>query len=58
LLDGSGKKTKLGPVELASKSKEVREFDGRMYVMEEAITGDFAFIKAWKADPMGNVQFR
>ncbi|RJE27266.1 hypothetical protein PHISCL_00397 [Aspergillus sclerotialis] len=33
-------------------------FDGKSYVMEEAIKGDYAFVKAWKADKLGNCQFR
>lgn len=33
-------------------------FDGRNYVMEEAITGDFALVKGYKADRAGNVVFR
>lgn len=37
---------------------QVREFNGRPYVLEEAITGDFALIKAWKADKLGNLIFR
>ncbi|KAL4609210.1 succinyl-CoA:3-ketoacid coenzyme A transferase 1, mitochondrial-like [Arapaima gigas] len=37
---------------------QVREFNGRHYVMERAITGDFALVKAWKADQAGNVVFR
>ena len=45
-------------VELASEPRETRQFGGRGYVMEEAITGDFAFIKGWKADTRGNVVFR
>jgi len=36
----------------------VREFKGRKYIMEEAITGDFALVKAWKADTKGNLVFR
>jgi 3-oxoacid CoA-transferase A subunit len=38
--------------------KEHREFNGRTYLMEEAITADFAFIRAWKADEFGNLVFR
>ncbi|WP_152223835.1 MULTISPECIES: CoA transferase subunit A [unclassified Pseudomonas] len=38
--------------------KEVREFEGRHYVMERAITGDFAIVKGWKADHYGNVIYR
>lgn len=37
---------------------QVREFNGRRYIMEKAITGDFALIKAWKADKAGNIVFR
>lgn len=40
------------------EGKEVREFNGRNYILEEAIQGDFAIAKAWKADPQGNVMFR
>lgn len=38
--------------------KEVREFDGRKYILEESITGDFAIVKAWKADRYGNAIYR
>ena len=38
--------------------KDVREFDGRNYILEEAITGDFALVKAWKADRYGNAVYR
>jgi 3-oxoacid CoA-transferase subunit A len=41
-----------------SEGKEEREFKGRRYILEEAITGDFAIIKAWKADKFGNLVFR
>ncbi|MCV6590375.1 MAG: CoA transferase subunit A [Marinobacterium sp.] len=40
------------------EGKEVREFDGRKYIMEESITGDFAIVKGWKADRYGNVVYR
>lgn len=40
------------------EGKEVREFNGRKYIMEESITGDFAIVKAWKADRYGNLVFR
>ncbi|EFC47705.1 coenzyme A transferase family protein [Naegleria gruberi] len=45
-------------IEIASKPREVREFNGRKYLMEEWIRGDFALIKGWKADEHGNVVFR
>jgi 3-oxoacid CoA-transferase A subunit len=38
--------------------KEVREFDGRMYVMEKALHADFAIVKAWKGDKHGNLIFK
>ena len=41
-----------------SEGKEIREFDGRKYVLEKAIRGDFAFVKAWKGDKFGNLVFR
>jgi 3-oxoacid CoA-transferase subunit A len=40
------------------EGKEVREFDGRSYILEESITGDFAIVKGWKADRYGNVIYR
>ncbi len=38
--------------------KEVKVFNGRHYIMEESITGDFAIVKAWKADRYGNLIYR
>jgi len=38
--------------------KEVREFDGKMYLMEHALHANFALVKAWKGDTMGNLVFR
>ncbi|WP_317932626.1 CoA transferase subunit A [Halioxenophilus sp. WMMB6] len=38
--------------------KESREFNGRHYILEESITGDFAIVKGWKADRYGNVVYR
>src|SRR5215813_12346445 len=43
---------------LIAEGKETREFNGRMYVMERALTADFAFVKAWKGDTMGNLIYR
>jgi 3-oxoacid CoA-transferase subunit A len=40
------------------EGKEVREFDGRHYILEEAIQGDFSIAKAWKGDRYGNLVFR
>uniref|UniRef100_H3CHS4 Succinyl-CoA:3-ketoacid-coenzyme A transferase n=1 Tax=Tetraodon nigroviridis TaxID=99883 RepID=H3CHS4_TETNG len=52
------KYNKDGSIAIASEKREVREFNGRQYIMEKAITGDFALIKAWKADKAGNIVFR
>lgn len=41
-----------------AEGKEVRQFDGRHYILEEAIRGDFALVKGWKADWYGNVVYR
>ena len=38
--------------------KETREINGRMYVLEEALHADFALVKAWKGDTMGNLIFK
>jgi len=38
--------------------KEVREFNGKMYLMENALHADFSIVKAWKGDSMGNLVFR
>jgi len=47
-----------GSVAKQSEKKEEREFDGRRYVLERAITGDFAIVKAWKGDRFGNLVYR
>ncbi|XP_019120058.1 succinyl-CoA:3-ketoacid coenzyme A transferase 1, mitochondrial [Larimichthys crocea] len=52
------KYNKDGSIAIASEKREVKEFNGRHYIMEKAITGDFALIKAWKADKAGNIVFR
>uniref|UniRef100_A0A672GBK3 Succinyl-CoA:3-ketoacid-coenzyme A transferase n=1 Tax=Salarias fasciatus TaxID=181472 RepID=A0A672GBK3_SALFA len=52
------KYNKDGSIAIASEKREVKEFNGRHYVMEKAITGDYALIKAWKADRAGNIVFR
>lgn len=43
---------------VVADGKETRDFDGRMYVMERAITADFALVKAWKGDKWGNLIYR
>jgi len=44
--------------DMKSEPRQVMEFGGKPYVMETAITGDVALVKAWKADKMGNLVFR
>lgn len=48
---------KNGKVTVSSAAKPVQSFNGRNYVMEESIFADFAFVKAQKADPLGNLIF-
>jgi len=43
---------------MVAEGKEIREFHGRKCVMERALRGDFAFIKAWKGDRWGNLIYR
>jgi 3-oxoacid CoA-transferase subunit A len=41
-----------------AEGKETKEFNGKTYLLEEGIVGDFALVKAWKADTLGNLVFR
>lgn len=41
-----------------AEEKETKVFDGKTYVLERAIKGDFALVKAWKGDPYGNLVYR
>ena len=41
-----------------AQGKEVREFDGKPYLMEYALHADFAMVKAWKGDTLGNLVFK
>ncbi|QDE40021.1 CoA transferase subunit A [Luteibacter pinisoli] len=50
--------TRTGYGTQVAEGKETREFDGQMYVMERSIVADVALVKAWKADPSGNLVFR
>jgi 3-oxoacid CoA-transferase subunit A len=50
--------TPTGVGTMIAEGKEVREFNGRKYVLERALRGDFAFIKAWKGDRWGNLVYR
>lgn len=50
--------TATGVGTLVAEGKHHKVFDGREYILEEAIKGDFAIVKAWKADPHGNLIYR
>jgi 3-oxoacid CoA-transferase subunit A len=50
--------TPTGVGTVVAEGKEVREFDGRKYVLERALPADFAFVKAWKGDKWGNLIYR
>lgn len=50
--------TPTGVGTIVADGKETRVFDGRRYVMERWIKGDFALVKAWKGDKWGNLVFR
>jgi 3-oxoacid CoA-transferase subunit A len=50
--------TRTGVGTLVAEGKEVREFDGELYVMERGLTADLSIVKAWKGDEAGNLVFR
>ncbi len=50
--------TPAGVGTVVADKKEVREFDGRSYLMERALSADFALIKAWRGDRLGNLVYR
>jgi 3-oxoacid CoA-transferase A subunit len=50
--------TPTGVGTLVAEGKDIREFDGRKYVLERALKADFALVKAWKGDHSGNLIFR
>jgi 3-oxoacid CoA-transferase subunit A len=50
--------TPTGVGTLVAEGKEVREFDGKTYVMERSLRADVALVKAWKADRQGNLIYR
>jgi 3-oxoacid CoA-transferase subunit A len=50
--------TPAGVGTLVAEGKEVRQFNGRSYLMEHALTADFALIKAWRGDRLGNLVYR
>ena len=50
--------TKTGVGTLVAEGKEVREFDGELYVMERGLKADLSLVKAWKGDAEGNLVYR
>jgi 3-oxoacid CoA-transferase subunit A len=50
--------TPTGVGTIVAEGKEAREFDGRTYLMERCLKADFALVKAWKGDRMGNLVYR
>ena len=50
--------TQTGVGTVIADGKEVKEFDGKEYILERGIVADLAIVKAWKADPTGNAIFR
>lgn len=62
VIQDGGFPIKLGPdgktTVIGAPPREGRTFNGKDYIMEEAITGDFSIVKGWKADTLGNVVFK
>jgi 3-oxoacid CoA-transferase subunit A len=50
--------TRTGVGTLVADGKEVREFDGELYVMERGLTADLSIVKAWRGDHAGNLAYR
>ena len=50
--------TKTGVGTLVAEGKEHKDFDGETYILERGIVTDLAIVKAWKADPFGNLVYR
>jgi 3-oxoacid CoA-transferase subunit A len=50
--------TKTGVGTIIAEGKEHKEFNGQTYVLERGIVADLSIVKAWKADPSGNLVFR
>jgi 3-oxoacid CoA-transferase subunit A len=50
--------TATGVGTVVADGKEIREFNGRRYLLEHALTADFALVKAWKGDRLGNLIYR
>lgn len=50
--------TPAGVGTVVAEGKEIREFDGRKYLLEQALTADFALVRAWRGDRLGNLVYR
>lgn len=50
--------TKTGVGTMIAEGKEHKDFDGQTYILERGIVADLSIVKAWKADPSGNLVFR
>jgi 3-oxoacid CoA-transferase subunit A len=50
--------TKTGVGTLVAEGKETKVFDGREYLLERSVVGDFSLVAAWKADRLGNLVYR
>ena len=50
--------TPAGAGTIVAEGKETREFEGKLHIMERALTADFALVKAWKGDRLGNLVYR
>jgi 3-oxoacid CoA-transferase subunit A len=50
--------TRTGVGTIIAEGKEHKDFDGKTYVLERGIVADLSIVKAWKADPSGNLVFR
>ncbi len=50
--------TPAGAGTIVAEGKETREFDGKTYIMERALHADYAFVKAWRGDRLGNLAYR
>jgi len=50
--------TKTGVGTVIAEGKEVKSFDGQDYILERGIVADLSIVKAWRADPSGNLMFR
>jgi 3-oxoacid CoA-transferase subunit A len=50
--------TPAGVGTLVAQGKEIKNFDGRDYLLERGVVGDFAMVAAWKGDRLGNLVYR